>query len=318
MTVDNNIGLPEHVPNAPLHGYYSVAVLDGHGQWCYALTGAAIAILVVFVSMYVQRQLLGIVSSPTKLPLELRKARKVRRLLVLIAMEAEARPLIDELKLVKRPSFDPIIPLQCYSGKHRGMDLYVVTNGKCDRFGVDNVGTTPAAVVAHAAATHLKPDLIINAGTAGGFRAKGGAVGDVYIGTHMKHHDRRIPIPGFTDYGRGNHEALNVSKLISALGFKSGVVSTSNSLDHTDTDDEHMIINDASVKDMEGAALAWVAEMHAIPFFCIKVVTDIVDGDRPTEEEFMENLHKAAVSLQVSVPKVINFVAEKVISDLQL
>lgn len=28
-----------------------------------------------------------------------------------------------------------------------------------------------------------------------------------------------------------------------ALGFKSGVVTTSNSLDHTDTDDEHMLVN---------------------------------------------------------------------------
>ena len=38
--------------------------------------------------------------------------------------------------------------------------------------------------------------MIINAGTAGGFLAKGGRVGDVYVGTHLKHHDRRIPIPG--------------------------------------------------------------------------------------------------------------------------
>lgn len=67
---------------------------------------------------------------------------------------------------------------------------------------------------------------------------------------------------------------------------------------------------------MEGAALAWVAELHGIPMFCVKVITDIVDGDRPTEEEFMENLHKAASSLQVSLPQVINFVAGKVVSDL--
>ena len=76
-------------------------------------------------------------------------------------------------------------------------------------------------------------------------------------------------------------------------------------------------VSDASVKDMEGAALAWVAELHGIPFFCVKVITDIVDGDRPTEDEFMENLHKAATSLQASMPKVINFVAGKTISDLE-
>ena len=68
--------------------------------------------------------------------------------------------------------------------------------------------------MSHSAITHLKPDLVINAGTAGGFKQKGGRVGDVYIGTLHAHHDRRIPIPGFSDYGRGNHKALNVSKLI--------------------------------------------------------------------------------------------------------
>jgi len=37
--------------------------------------------------------------------------------------------------------------------------------------------------------------------------------------------------------------------------------------------------NDASVKDMEIAAIAWAAEMFKTPHFGVKVVTDIVDGD---------------------------------------
>ena len=52
---------------------------------------------------------------------------------------AEARPLIEELKLEKKPSFEPIIPLEFFSGKYGGMEVFVVTNGKCSRFGVDNV-----------------------------------------------------------------------------------------------------------------------------------------------------------------------------------
>ena len=41
----------------------------------------------------------------------------------------------------------------------------------------------------------FKPDLLISAGTAGGFKAQGGAIGDVYISKAVMHHDRRIPIP---------------------------------------------------------------------------------------------------------------------------
>jgi len=40
------------------------------------------------------------------------------------------------------------------------------------------------------------------------------------------------------------------------------------------------IFLDASVKDMEAAAIAWVAKLSNTPFFALKIVTDIVDGDR--------------------------------------
>ena len=71
-----------------------------------------------------------------------------------------------------------------------------------------------------------------------------------------------------------------------------------------------MLANDASVKEMEGAAIAWVAEMLSTPFFAIKVITDIVDGDMATEEEFLANLATAAKSLQATVPKVVEFLSK--------
>ena len=53
---------------------------------------------------------------------------------------------------------------------------------------------------------------------------------------------------------------------------------TGNSIDHTAKDDEIMLENDASVKDMEAAAIGWIAEKTKIPLIGIKVVTDIVDS----------------------------------------
>jgi 5'-methylthioadenosine nucleosidase len=45
-------------------------------------------------------------------------------------------------------------------------------------------------------------------------------------------------------------------------------------------------------------------------------VTDIVDGGRPTQDEFFENLATAAASLQEKVPQLIDFVVGKKLSDL--
>ena len=51
--------------------------------------------------------------------------------------------------------------------------------------------------------------------------------------------------------------------------------------------------NEASVKDMEAAAIAWSVALHnRTTFLGVKVVTDIVDGDKPTQEEFLEQVGK--------------------------
>ena len=71
-----------------------------------------------------------------------------------------------------------------------------------------------AAISAYAVLTQLEPDLIINAGTAGGFKKHGAQIGDVFLGTGIKFHDRRIPIPGFVEYGRGNYEAQSSPNLV--------------------------------------------------------------------------------------------------------
>lgn len=240
----------------------------------------------------------------------------IRSVLVLVAMAAEAQPFLNKLELTPFELKTPHLPCLAYQGSHNGCLVTLVTNGKCQRYSVDNIGTTPAALAAFAAINELKPQLVINAGTAGGFRSVGAAIGDAFISTHFKHHDRRIAIPGFDEYGRGNHEAHDCARLIEKLGLKCGVVTTSNSLDHTETDFKIMKENDASVKDMEAAGIAWVCNLSSTPFFALKVVTDIVDGDRPTHEEFLENLGAAAVSLQQTLPKVLDFIAGKSLSEL--
>ena len=238
---------------------------------------------------------------------------------IAIAMEAEAKPFIEHLKLDQsKDFFNPRSPFQAYQGKYNECNLTVITNGKDEVHGtgVDNVGTIPATLATYLALDKLevddnKVDLLINAGTGGGFKSMGAEIGDVFLTTAVANHDRRIPIPSFTDYGIGKIESTNVPNLAKALDAKMGVCTTGNSLDAHDIDHHHMKENEASVKDMEAAAIAWTCEMHKIPHFGLKVVTDIVDGDKPTQEEFMENLGTAAKSLQEALPKAIEFICGK-------
>lgn len=178
------------------------------------------------------------------------------------------------------------------------------------------MGTVPAALTTYLAIQAFKPDLVISTGTAGGFRSCGAAIADVFVSTATVNHDRRIPIPGFDVYGIGRFDAVATPALQQALGLKAGVVSSGNSLDYTAEDMERMQEHKAAVKEMEAAAVAWAASLFDCPMFCVKSVTDIVDGDRPAAEEFLENLGKAAAALQAVVPQVLEFIAGKKISDL--
>mmetsp|Transcript_15581 Transcript_15581/g.33749 ORF Transcript_15581/g.33749 Transcript_15581/m.33749 type:complete len:251 (+) Transcript_15581:149-901(+) len=243
----------------------------------------------------------------------------INNVVIAIAMEAEASPFVNHLNLQPDTSFFPSeTPFHAFRGKHNNCNLTVITNGKDEVHdtGVDNVGTVPAAIATFLALQKLKggddpADLLINAGTCGGFQRKGAAIGDVFLTTAVANHDRRIAIPGFTPYGTGRIESASVENLASHLDAKLGICTTGNSLDFHELDSHHMLENDASVKDMEAAAIAWSAEMWSTPFFGVKVVTDIVDGDKPSHEEFMENLGTAAVSLQNALPKVIDYVCDR-------
>jgi 5'-methylthioadenosine nucleosidase len=156
----------------------------------------------------------------------------------------------------------------------------------------------------------------IHVGTCGGFQEKGAKIGDVFLTTASAYHDRRIPIPDFIPYGIGRIESVKVEKLSEAIDAKLGVCTTGNSLDKHDVDDVHMRANDAYVKDMEAAAIAWVCRLHEVPHFGVKVVTDIVDGTRPTQDEFLENLHIAAKQLEETLPKILDFCCGRAFDEL--
>ncbi|KAL2644545.1 hypothetical protein R1flu_012132 [Riccia fluitans] len=246
-------------------------------------------------------------------------ATPVNTILLVVALQTEAAPLVKDLKLEEDTSglFPAGVPWTKFSGEYKGMTVHLVTPGKDPIHGVDSVCTVPSSLLTFSCIQLLKPDLIINCGTAGGFQAKGAAIADVYLISETSFHDRRNTIPGYVEYGIGALEATPVAKLLSHLSLKEGVLTTGDSLDHVPEDDIIMKNNNATVKDMEGAAIAYVANMLSTPLIIIKGVTDIVDSPAPTDEEFLRNLHQAAHAVQAVVCDALDFLSSKTLSDLQ-
>ncbi|KAG7540348.1 Nucleoside phosphorylase superfamily [Arabidopsis thaliana x Arabidopsis arenosa] len=244
--------------------------------------------------------------------------RPISTIVFIVAMQKEAQPLINRLRLVKEVNtpFPKEVTWLLFKGMYKDLNINIVCPGKDSTLGVESVGTVPASLVTYASILAIQPDLIINAGTAGGFKDKGACISDVYVVSTVAFHDRRIPVPVLDIYGVGMRKAFPTPNLIKELNLKVGRLSTGDSMDMSPHDEESITANDATVKDMEGAAVAYVADIFKVPTILIKGVTDIVDGNRPTSEEFLENLAAVTAKLDESLTKVIEFISGKCLSDL--
>ena len=241
--------------------------------------------------------------------------RGIDRVLLLVAMEAEALPMVERLGLVKNETLIAP-PAPCVTYVSQDGRICLTYYGKCPNTGMCSVGTAPAALYTYLALQAFKPDLVISTGTAGGFRARGAAIGDLFMASATVNHDRRIAIPGFDVYGVGKLQCVTAPRMRKDLGLKVGCCSSGNSLDWHDMDMKLMLEHEAAVKEMEAASVAWVSSMFDTPLMCVKAITDIVDGDQPAHEEFLGNLAAAAAALQGVVPSVVKYVMGKRVKDL--
>lgn len=244
--------------------------------------------------------------------------RPISTIVFIIAMQTEALPLVNKFQLTEDVDsvFPKGVPWVRFYGNYKGLTINIVCPGKDPALGVDAVGTVSASLLTYASVQALKPDLIINAGTAGGFGAKGASIGDVFLPGEVAFHDRRIPIPVFDVYGVGSRKAFATPNLPKDLNLKVGKLSTGDSLDMSPMDEASIVANDATVKDMEGAAVAYVADLLKVPVIFLKAVTDIVDGDKPTPEEFLENLAAVTAALDQTATQVVDYISGKCLLEL--
>lgn len=236
---------------------------------------------------------------------------EARGLVAACGLEKPGGPLSEGVSAVARGLPGAL----CFSGRSGGAELIVVSPGQDPRYRVDRIGTEAAALLAHLAIESFHPDLVISAGTAGGFRAKGAAVGDVFLSAEpVVFHDRRIALPGFREMGIGSYPCIDTASVAEALGLKRGVVTSGSSLDHPETDLAVMRETGGSVKEMEAAAIAWVCMLRGVPFLAVKSITDLMDGGEPTQDEFMANLERASARLTEELLRVIAWVGERGLS----
>ncbi len=220
-------------------------------------------------------------------------------------MRAEAKPFIEHFGVELQLGFFDPLPCICYRGQVGDKELYVVLNGA--QHDSDLVGCEAASVATLAALQKIQPDLVINSGTCGAFERNGAKIGDGDLGSGVMFHDRRVP--GDDEWGTqalGNYPVWSgTAELASHLGLKLGKVTTGSSLDMQPCDEEIIRQNHGELKDMEGAAIAFVCSLFQVPILFVKSVTDLCDHSADTYETFSKNLAMASEELRKANVRVI-------------
>lgn len=227
------------------------------------------------------------------------------KILLIFAMEEEAKKTVEHFGF-EQENLSTALPYNLFKKNILGNTVYLSSLGIDPRFKVNSVGTVPAALTTYDLLDKKNFDLVINPGTAGGFQARGGEIGDIYLPTKVLFHHREIPMGPYEPYGLGTYTPYDLSLLRGKLKFKEGVFSTSDSLTCRDHETDFFNKNSVVVKEMEAAAISYVCEQFNKPYLGVKSITDIVDGGRVTAEEFMENLDKASKNLQEFLEKLLN------------
>ena len=243
----------------------------------------------------------------------------IRRVGFFFAMSAEGAGFAKSLGLEPQGVLEPGQSAHWYlgpflgseaGGSGRPLEVAVAFAGTCETHGVDRIGTVPAALGAHALIRRFNPDLLVNAGTCGGFKARGAEVGSIYVGSKtFLFHDHHIPMPGFREFGVGRIPARRPESVLRILDAAAGVVSTGDSFTPTDAELAFFDEEGVHAKDMEAAAIARLAADLDLPFLAVKAVTDLVDDPEPAHEAFERNLARVSGMLQTRLESLLHWLS---------
>jgi 5'-methylthioadenosine nucleosidase len=84
-----------------------------------------------------------------------------------------------------------------------------------------------------------------------------------------------------------------------------GVVGTGSSFEMSCDDRVQMELKRITVKDMEAAGVAYVADEWKLPFVCVKTITDLLDSDIGSEQ-FLSNLSSSMEALATIFPEILS------------
>jgi adenosylhomocysteine nucleosidase len=230
------------------------------------------------------------------------------KIAILGAMDEEISLIRQSLQHCQEHQFNH---LTVYVGELEGVHIALV---KC------GIGKVAAAVSTTVIINHFKPDYVINTGSAGGFSSHLN-IGDIVIGTELRHHDADLTHFGYQlgqNAGMPAHFdcdktlgalAASAAKALSQVQVQQGLICTGDSFVGSDEAAQIIRQNFAGVcaVEMEGVAIAQSCYLLGVPFLVIRSLSDI--AGKTSSVSFQAYLEQAAKNSAQLVMQTINNLA---------
>ena len=171
--------------------------------------------------------------------------------------------------------------------------------GDGDRLYVSGVGKVNAAAAAQKA-IDAGAEEVLNCGVAGGLESDM-EVGDVYEISQAVEYDFDLTILNGTRLGTHNERTTPFFDCRTTGRFPVRILATGDRFTNDERDTTDPLGLGATVKDMEGAAIAHVCELNGVPCRMLKCISD-VHGRGSMTGQYRDNLAKALGSLSKAVP----------------
>lgn len=222
-------------------------------------------------------------------------AATVHKVLVVVAMEKEAAPIITLLNLQPTKEKFADLPMQAFHGNYNKIEILLVENGVDPVYKVQNIGTQAATLSTYLGISSFHPDLVVSIGTAGGVKPNGAQLRDIYISEQIHFYDRRISGIGYQEYGLGGFKSAIIT-MDNREQVKKGVICSGDSFDENKTDYDMFIKLHCAAIDMEAAGVAWVSMLTHTPMIAMKGITNFVRGP-DIHQQYEQNVHSVSNDL---------------------
>jgi len=231
------------------------------------------------------------------------ETKEKKRILVWAAMKSELGHVLKNMGIeVDENIYE-------YEIERENTMIRFVSVRKCPRFKCESIGTVAAALSVDKQIREFQPDLVINCGTAGGFKERGAAIGKVYSCSKTIFHDRHISFDPYKTYGIFETEIPYCEEVGKQIGLAAGVLSTGDNFDVVSEEEKSLWEQyEVTCKDMEGASVAYtVLNMHEnIKALFVKVVVDLLGQDEEQKDQFLQNLAFGCERLGVAMKVVLD------------